>query len=125
MRGFFLFEVLQLIETLAAKLGTTVEYLWAVLLKQAFVSATISVIFIAFTIICGIFLFAFHLQFSRQQDSRYSIYEESDTTCIVMGLLGIVYVGLFIGAVINVENVIIGYLNPEYWAVSQLLNGAK
>ena len=74
---------LKLLETLATKLGTTTEYVWSVLVKQAPISAITNASYLIIGIIVPILLWKLHLYFYRQK-----MYEcEYDE--FVIGLMGL------------------------------------
>lgn len=119
----------KLLEQLANKMGTTSEYLWKILLRQAPIDATITLIQYMVLIIVGIVIYKVHQRLSKpiktSEYSTYNSYDESDAYGIMMifgsfGYLIIVVVAFFsIGSVIN------GYFNPEYWALDQLLSAIR
>ena len=119
-------EITNLLTVLADKLGTTSEYLWGILLSQAPISATIILIQIIFTVLSGIFLWKLHKYFSKETDEKYSIYDNGNggfealviTLSILILIIGVV---LFF----QIENVLNGYFNPEYWALDKILNTLK
>ena len=119
-------EITNLLATLADKLGTTSEYLWGILLRQAPISATVILIQIIFTVLSGIFLWKLHKYFSKETDERYSMYERSNGGLEVLLIIFSVLI-LIIGIVsfFQIENVLNGYFNPEYWALNKILNILK
>ena len=119
-------EITNLLATLADKLGTTSEYLWGILLRQAPISATVILIQIIFTVLFGIFLWKLHKYFSKETDGRYSMYERSNGGLEVLIIIFSVLT-LVIGIVsfFQIENMLNGYFNPEYWALNKILNTLK
>lgn len=115
-------EVIKLIEQLAQKLGTTSEYLWSVLLTQAQISAIMSLSYVIFCIISGLILLKFHLNYSKIDDDGYSKYDDYKHVQIIMIISSLIWVTLFILAIFNIENIITGFINPEYWALSEILH---
>ncbi len=121
----------KLIEQLATKLGTTVEFLWGILIKQAFVSACFSLGYVLFVIIYGVIIFKLHLKFSNEtvKETKYG----KDTVCdydndsfiIPMVVFFTIWVGFAIGALCSIYNVFLGFFNPEYWALNEILNTIK
>lgn len=119
-------QTTKLIEELASKLGTTAEYLWGVLIKQAFYEASITLV----QILC-IFLFCFIFfkvhkklsvkkEYNGYEETGYSYYEES--AIVPMFFVGIVLAILLLIAFFSVNTVINGYFNPEYWALQEVLD---
>lgn len=121
----------KLLESLAKKLGTTTEYLWNVLLKQAPVSATIDLLFFIVTVILSFVLYRFHLYFSKEREMpewhrKQSIYEDrGEIVAIPMIVISIVCLILLLISFCSLENVINGFFNPEYWALNKLLKGVS
>lgn len=114
----------ELIETLAAKLGTTTEYLWSVLIKQAPIDATVTLIQIILTGIFGYILLKLHRKFSKEIDN-YSFYDNNDWAIIPMVLSAIIFGLLAIISFFCIGDVFNGYFNPEYWALKQVFNFVK
>lgn len=56
-------QVLALLTQLAEKLGTTVEHLWSVLVKQAFISTTVNLLIYSLLLILGFVLYRTHIKF--------------------------------------------------------------
>lgn len=111
----------KLIRDLALKLGTTAEYLWAVLVQQALVSAIADLIFIILLSIFWIVFYSLHRRYTREDK-----YYDSDTLGFVVGLIGGV-IGLFtiVAVPIFFFDMINGFFNPKYWALKEILSTLK
>jgi hypothetical protein len=99
----------RLIEELAAKLGTTVDQLWGVLLRQAPIAATVNiVVFLAW----AFFLAAVwrKVRGIGDEDIRFIV----GCIMLVLAFLTLLVVGC------ELSNVVSGLVNPEYWAVREL-----
>lgn len=107
----------KLLEQLSHQLGTTSEYLWGILLKQAPISAAISIFQIALIAGFGVILYKIHM-LCKNNDS----YDESDHIRMLMVILAFVEI-LFIilGLILIVPNILNGFLNPEYWALHEIM----
>ena len=119
-------ETVNLLTELAAKLGTTSEYLWGILVRQAPVAATITLIQIIFTVLSGIFLWKLHKYFSKETDKRYSMYDRGNgglEALMVMFSILILTIGIVL--FFAIESMFNGYFNPEYWALNKILNVLK
>ncbi len=110
-------KVLEALQTLAAKLGTTVDHLWGVLLKQAPIDGTIDLI------VC-IALVWFNVSFLRavvrktlSDDPEWE--EEKAIIAWMMVAVFFVISGLIVWH--NTAMIIASFFNPEYWALNQLL----
>ena len=119
-------EITDLLTTLADKLGTTSEYLWGILLRQAPISATITLVHIIFIVLSGIFLWKLHKYFSKETDEKYSMYDRGDGGLEAL-IIGLSILILIIGIVLffAIESMFNGYFNPEYWALNKILNTLK
>lgn len=119
----------KLIEQLAQKLGTSAEYLWSVLLKQAPISATTTLIQILATAVFGWVLWKTHKRLCKKEsDEKYaeSGYEEyGELAGIPMIIGGLLFVIFGVASFLCIEEVISGYFNPEYWALHEILRQLK
>ena len=122
-------QTLKLIEQLAQKLGTTSEYLWSILLKQAPIEATTLLCQTVFVVIYGIFIWETHKYLSEKVnngkyiETRYEEYEEK--AVLPMAVAVFIFMICFIACFFCFGNIINGYFNPEYWALEKILNAAK
>lgn len=120
----------QLLETLAQQLGTTVEYLWGVLLKQAPVSATIDLVTCLLLIAFMYGTWRLHRYYSApiNDDEDYldcTRYEENDLAIIIVVVFGVVSLVMLFCILSAIPGIINGYFNPEYWALKEILNSVK
>ena len=119
----------KLIESLAQKLGTTSEYLWRVLMKQAPISSTVDLIIIIGLIISGIILYKLHRKFSKPYtDQKYSenMYEDLEALVVIpMAFAAMLWGILVIIYFTCIGDIVTGYLNPEYWALHEVLKQIK
>jgi hypothetical protein len=117
----------QALEILAEKLGTTAEYLWKVLVKQAPISATIDIVYFILITIGGYLLFRLHIYLSKErgdkEESLYYKYEE--VAGIPMVIVCVLWGVAFIISFCFLGDVAIGFANPEYWALNEILNSLK
>lgn len=113
-------QTTKLIEQLAQKLGTTTEYLWTILLKQAHISASITLVYLVLIIIFGIILYKLHKYFLEKDEHGDTRYENGAD--LFMIILLTFYLIMFIVCLICIPNIINGFFNPEYWALNEILN---
>lgn len=118
-------QTADLLKQLASKLGTTAQNLWNILLHQAPISATIGLIISAILIIFPIVLYKVHLRLLKEDGDRYSGYENNDAYPIIMGILAFGALVGIIFVVCNIENILNGYFNPQYWALEKILDTLK
>ena len=108
----------KLIRELAEKLGTTTEHIWSVLVTQAPISSSINL-----AIVIG---FAVAVYASYKQVSRKAVSEgEWDDHCGSMIFAWIAWVAFTFVAIIvicsSLDDIAAGLLNPEYWALKQII----
>ncbi len=119
----------KLLKQLAQKLGTTTEYLWRVLLKQAPVSATTTLLQILLILLFGWGLWKVHKHLMKKKgEEKYSenIYEEWGMGAIFPMILGaLIFSIMLVISLFSISDIINGYFNPEYWALKELLNTLK
>jgi hypothetical protein len=123
-------NTLKAVEALANKLGTTAEYLWGVLIKQAQVEFIIGIILSVLMLVLLVTGFKL-LKWALGRDSdgikrldyMNSDQENKAIACLIAGgfflLVSVIALPIFI-----IDTISIG-LNPEYWALSQILNAGK
>lgn len=109
-----------LIEQLAVQLGTTTEYLWSVLIAQAPISATITLLQLLVVIVCWFAAYKLHKFFV--ENGRY---DDDDTLFLISVVVRVIVVCALTAASImlfaNIDNVINGFLHPEYWALQEVM----
>ena len=116
-------QTAKLVEQLAQKLGTTTEYLWSVLLKQAPISAITDLIFVTFTIFVGFVIYKVHKHLLSEKDGGNSIYYDLEEAAVVpMIFVSIIWAIMFIACLFSIGNIVNGFLNPEYWALKEILS---
>ena len=119
-------QTMKLVDQLAQKLGTTSNYLWSILLKQAPVSAIIDLIYFILTIIGGIILYKVHKYLASEKNGEESIYDENGGFVIcIMIFATLIWTVLFIACFFSIGNIINGFFNPEYWAFDKILSSLK
>lgn len=110
----------KLIEELAAKLGTTAEHLWGVLVRQAPISATVSAaLTLAWVVVlvCG-WRFAVR---SMKQASEDSMMHDEEVRAVVIGSLILVSVATAVAIAIGSVGCVSAFANPEFWALKQVM----
>jgi hypothetical protein len=119
-------QTTKLLESLALKLGTTAEYLWGALIKQAHVSVISNLLLIVFTIVMGIILLRAHKWASSEYDG-YVRYNDDNGVFLTSGMIVflLIWVGFVIGSIISVDEIITALFNPEYWALKQILGSVQ
>jgi hypothetical protein len=114
-------ELTTLLESLASKLGTTTEYLWGVMIKQAPIDA-----FVGITLIIISFLLIIpYVRYIKWFAKNYQKCYDNDTEVghwIAIVILAIILCIWLIISICDINNVVTALANPEYWALEQILN---
>lgn len=122
-------QTAKLLEQLANKLGTTSEYLWNILLKQAPIDATVTLLQTLFLFFVGWVLWKVHKKLLSKptgQDYYDSYYKEYDVGAVLpMVLVTVVWGIMMIVCFYYFGSIVSGYFNPEYWALKEILNSLR
>jgi L-asparagine transporter-like permease len=115
-------QVTKLLEQLAIKLGTTVEYLWGILNKQATVQLQINQIWMTWEMWIGIAAIIFFVliiigMIFAKDEREISAAMGWLAFCIFVVIItvGVCYYGNY------TQNITLK-TNPEYWALNEILN---
>lgn len=111
----------KLLEQLAQKLGTTSEYLWGILLKQAPISATMNTLGFIIILLIGIVLYKLHNSFMINEN-KTSYYNLGDNLGIPMFIVSIFWFGMVIFVFAKLPYILNGFFNPEFWAFNYILD---
>ena len=107
-------DAMTLLTALAGKLGTTTEYLWDVLVRQAPISAITSLLVIS------LLTYILYRSVKYVQSKKVNSEDDEEYSAELVRLLWFVVVVLAIIVVISnislAHNVMNGLFNPEYWA---------
>jgi NADH:ubiquinone oxidoreductase subunit 6 (subunit J) len=111
---------------LANKLGTTAEYLWGVLLKQAPIYGVIEILIMAAWIIATVLWFCFVVKKTKRPNAtKDDKYPEAEwhSEAAFCAWLSVFLLMFFSGVLVSngISKAISGLLNPEYWALRQIL----
>lgn len=124
-------QTLKTVEKLAQKLGTTSEYLWKILVKQAPVESSITLFQYLLVGIFGYTLFKLHNYLSEERSygdrewmrTGYAHYVES--AILPMIILISIFLILSVCCFFSINKVINGFFNPEFWALNYVLGHLK
>jgi hypothetical protein len=117
-------ETLDLLHQLAAKLGTTADHLWAILVRQAFVSGCTDLLFYMFTlaIVCA----------TAKKTKRWTAaMKEADEEPVALFYAGTISASwvlslvFIIVSVVSIQDTVAAFVNPEYWALKQILSAVS
>lgn len=117
-------EITPFLQELVSKLGTTTEYLWGILLKQATVQIYMDIFVITLTVIT-IILYSIFIYIAMKK-KWYDYNSKFNTiTLLVTFLGGTIILIMFIASLFCTMELITLYVNPEYWAFEQILDIMK
>lgn len=114
-------QVAEVVLELAAKLGTTSEYLWAVLVRQARVEAMLSVAAIAIMVslfLASLFMVRWSWKWAHREEHGYEAEAAIVASCIASGVILVV---MMVGGFDCLSTAVTGFNNPEYWALNRVL----
>lgn len=110
-------EMIELLRVLADKFGTTTDHLWGVLLNQAFLSGVSNMAFLAVILISSVWWVRFALAKIKEEGKENGYYSSSDVWPPVILLIA----ACGTASTILVYEIVTAFLNPEYWALKQIL----
>lgn len=113
-----------LLQGLATKLGTTSEYLWGILLKQAPIAGVMILVQYALTAVALYVIWRYREAIGTQVRDGLS----SDAEVLVfIGLIVSVGVSIvwLLACLFAIESMVTAFLNPEYWALNKVLATVK
>ena len=114
-------QYLPLLEKLASKLGTSAEYLWTVLLKQAPISAFLDMVeYLIIAVVCII-----SCKLSIFTHKKISKGDWDDEAYIPLGVVVIVAIMLAAVAFFSFQGTVTKLINPEYWALKEVIKSVK
>lgn len=114
-------QTAKLIEQLAAKLGTTAEHLWGVLVRQAPISAITDIL----TSMLIVFLIWKSLGFvqrkTRDTNDAPADWDEEGAFAawVIWGIAALIGT---LCVLCDINYIVAGFANPEYWALKQILH---
>ena len=104
-----------LIKELSEKLGTTSEYIFETLVKQAKFNAIEGIVFFLLSLLFLFILYKVHKHLSEN-------YLYDDVAVGVMLFFSIIFIFILIISLIKMISNLSGLYNPEYWAIKQIFN---
>jgi len=119
-------NMIQIIDKLATKLGTTAEYLWSVLVKQAPLTGIIHLLFMLGMVVAVVWWFGFVKKRTtcppKTHENQYpqAVWEKEMALPAWFSVFSItLIVMVIIGE--NLPLIVAAFFNPEYWALKQIL----
>lgn len=104
----------KLIRDLAERLGTTTEHLWSVLIRQAPMTCTAELLGM-------LTLFAMLIYFAKKLLAWKSDGYDQEEKVVATALWALAFCLLTVFFTANAGTWLAGFVNPEFWALHQLL----
>ena len=118
-------QTLQALTALATKLGTTAEYLWGVLLRQAPLSGVMTLVTVAVMVVAAVLLARFVRSKTKKVDDgegyRRAEWEDEVAIVFAWGSVWCFALITLVVALAEMPNAITAFVNPEFWALRQIL----
>jgi uncharacterized Tic20 family protein len=112
----------KLLNDLAEKLSTTSDKLWAMLLHQARIQFWTNLIIYA---ACALISYALY-RTCRHLFTRVDKDDQFEMPATIAVIISIIFVGVaVIGFLTTLQDTISALVNPEYWALTQILSTLK
>ena len=108
-----------MLRELAAQLGTTVEYLWGVMITQAHVYVLSYIVYLVLFFLVFFITYKLIKNLANEADDDLECMQIPQFILIVVLCFGLV--AGTIGLTIEFSNFLTALLNPEYWALQQIL----
>ena len=123
-------KAFEYIDAIAANLGVAAEHVYGALLKQAMVSGLRSVVYIIICLaVSYLIIKMFKRIYSDVKEGEEGIFVDSYGVSIggVIALIfgGIAIVIMFFATMSDISNATTALLNPEYWALKEILDTIK
>lgn len=116
-------QLTTLLTALAERLGTTVEYLWGVLLKQAYIDGIFNIIYciIPIILIYPTYKYAKYIKLKWNEWVENGWGEEI-FPCVGFSVLCVFFIILLLFTITEfIPTAITAFNNPEYWALKEIL----
>lgn len=128
-------KAFEYIDAIAANLGVAAEHVYGALLKQAMISGISSLVYIPIYIaIIVAYVFMIRKIYSDVSENKESMLvdnsyayrgELSGISFTIMSIGGVLSLILFISVIFDINNAVTALLNPEYWALKEILDTIK
>lgn len=114
-------HLVPLLDKLASQLGTTSKYLWKVLIRQAPISGILDILqYILIVIMIWGSYYTYSWAHKMVEDKDWD--ETTYAWPVITGLITVIFL---ITAFFSFPNTITKFINPEYWALKEIIGSAK
>lgn len=110
-------EITEILNVLAERFGTTVEHLWVVMVRQAYINAIGIVAFYIVTAITTYYLVRFVKTNKKENSFDYFIMDN-----LAVFLMSVVNLIMIVVCVALFGSILTAIFNPEYWALQQIFS---
>ena len=123
-------KAFEYIDALAANLGVAAEHVYGALLKQAMVSGVRSLVFIIIFLAVGYAIIKMFMRiYSDVKEGEDGLFVDSYEVSLG-GLFALMFGGMaiiimFLAIMADISNATTALLNPEYWALKEILDTIK
>ena len=115
----------QLIESMAAKLGTTAEHLWGALVRQAPISGAVDLVLCVVMVLAVAWWERLVMRKTTRQATEtagvYKRAEREDEAVLLWASVFLAGLIVLLLIVASADGIVAAFLNPEYWALLQLM----
>jgi len=108
-------EFTQFLEKMANVLGVTIDKVWEILLKQAFISGMLDIVIYS----CLVLSCTYVYRFIKAKAGTFNMHEAENVSMWTLFLIWSVIVGCII--LLNINSTVAALFNPEYWALNKLI----
>ena len=115
-------ELAKKIIAMAETLGTTVEHLWGVLLKQAAISGSYSVFLVIFTVIPLVFWIRYVYKKTCVEDQDGDCDWEGEGAGVAWAVTVFWFLVVLFVVGFALQNAVTAFFNPEFWALQAILH---
>lgn len=112
-----------LLQELASQIGTTVDFIWPILVRQAYIEGIVGIILYIFLAV-GIFVYVKIMIVKVWHNIDTSDWYEDEKKAGII-ILGVMLAVLFIIAILTFSFTISSLVNPEYHAIRTILDSVK
>jgi len=114
-------NTIQFLNALSIKLGTTSEYLWNVLVRQAPIDGCITLIVMAAWLVVGAVVIRFFYTKNKDNDDHL----DEGLTHFLLGISIVIYMCVMFIIGMCLSDAISSIVNPDYWAFNKILSSIK
>jgi Flp pilus assembly pilin Flp len=114
-------ETTKLIQQLADKLGTTAEHLWAVLVRQAPITSCVDVVVLIAAVIATVISARTLMKGVKGLKDGFENDGLNMSMAIVGSIVCLIAAIVLIICIAGLGTTASGFLNPEYWALKQII----